>query len=141
MAARRVTDNPNMEGGGYATAGAYGRVLAMHLQGGTCNGQQVLSQAAVDRMREDRVRAWGAVIDPVQFGGFDGYGLGWWRDSTRPGLVFDPGSFGAMPWIDQERGYAVVLLLEDEAVTAFSALERLLPLVDAAIADAVVVEE
>ena len=36
------TDNPHIGGGAYTTTGDYGKLLSMHLNGGKCNGQQVL---------------------------------------------------------------------------------------------------
>ncbi len=131
------TDNPNMEGGGYSTAGAYGRVLLMHLRGGECPGGTVLSEASVARMQEDRLASWGG---SVEVGSFDGYGMGWWLDSAEPGLTFDPGSFGAMPWMDTNRGYAVMIMLEGEASLGFEAMTRLRPLLETAMDESTLIE-
>ena len=51
----QATENPNMEGGAYVTPGDYAKLLLMHLRGGRCGDEQVLSQAALDRMHADRI--------------------------------------------------------------------------------------
>ncbi len=108
-----ITNNPNLEGGAYATAGDYGQILLMHLRKGVCSGGRVLSEAAVARMQEDRIgKAYGgSTPDPTM----PGYGLGWWVSRTEPGYVADPGAYGAMPWLDVRRGYGVMLILEADA--------------------------
>ena len=54
-ASLQPTQNPNMEGGVYIAPGDYAELLLMHLRGGRCDGGQVLSQAALDRLHTDRV--------------------------------------------------------------------------------------
>ena len=44
-----------MEGGAYLTTGDYAELLLMHLRGGMCGDEQVLSQDALDRMHADRI--------------------------------------------------------------------------------------
>lgn len=135
------SDNPNIEGGAYTSAGDYGRLLLMHLRGGQCPGGRVLSESAVERMREDRVAEWGgsASLGPYEYS-LTGYGLGWWIDRDVPGFVNDPGIFGATPWLDEARGYAGMILVEDRVELAEVFLERLIPLaaeaVDTALEDA-----
>jgi CubicO group peptidase (beta-lactamase class C family) len=123
------TENPNMEGGAYATIGDYGKLLLMHLRGGRCDDRRVLSEAAVRRMHEDRILAYGGVTGNA----FEGYGLGWWVDRDNPSLTVDPGAFGAFPWVDADRSYAGFFAVE--ATTAYGAelFLRTLPLVTAAI--------
>ena len=102
------TDNPNMEGGAYASIGDYGKLLQMHLRGGLCGNHRVLSEAAVERMHQDRIVSYGGETGSP----FEGYGMGWWVDRGTPGLTADPGAYGAFPWIDEERGYAGFFALE-----------------------------
>lgn len=102
------TDNPNMEGGAYASIGDYGKLLQMHLRGGLCGDHRVLSEAAVRRLHEDRIAGYGGETGSP----FEGYGMGWWVDRNTPGLTSDPGAYGAFPWIDEERGYAGFFALE-----------------------------
>ncbi|MFM7064094.1 MAG: serine hydrolase domain-containing protein [Actinomycetes bacterium] len=104
------TQNPNMEGGAYTTARDYAQLLLMQLRGGRCGDTRVLSQGAVERMQRDRI---GPAYDGTT-GDTDqaGYGLGWWVDRDQAGFVEDAGAYGAVPWIDNERGYAAYLVVE-----------------------------
>ncbi|HEX6048769.1 MAG TPA: hypothetical protein VFZ21_05865, partial [Gemmatimonadaceae bacterium] len=123
-----VTDNPNIEGGGYITAEDYGMILLMHLRGGVCGGNRVLSDAAVARMQQDRI---GAV-----YGGstkralLQGYGLGWWTDRTQPGVVVDIGLYGATPWLDVPRGYGAMILIEGNSAMGARLWLRTKPILD-----------
>ncbi len=54
-----MTDNPNIEGGGYANVSDYGKLLLMHLRCGLCGEERVLSEDAVARMQEDRLAEYG----------------------------------------------------------------------------------
>lgn len=124
----RPTDNPNIEGGGYATAVDYGRILLMYLRDGRCDGTQVLSPDAVARMREDRIAQVysGSTGLPM----FEGYGLGWWIDRARPGQEASPGFYGSMPWVDYARGYGVFIALESDGVHRDQLWARVFPVLD-----------
>jgi CubicO group peptidase (beta-lactamase class C family) len=102
------TDNPNMEGGAYATTGDYARLLLMHLRDGVCGDTRVLSPEALDRMHADRLaEAYaGDARGPAR-----GYGMGWWvqRDTGR---IDDPGAYGSYPWLDLDDGYGAYLVVE-----------------------------
>ncbi len=124
------TDNPNMEGGGYATAGAYGSLLLMHLREGQCPAGTVLQPESVARMRTDRVARWG--IPSGEESGLDGYGLGWWTMSEHPDVALSPGAFGAVPWIDVGRGYGAMIIFEADTQFSMLAFRRLRPVLEAA---------
>jgi CubicO group peptidase (beta-lactamase class C family) len=118
------TDNPNIEGGAYTTAHDYGRILEIQLRDGRCGDTRVLSAEGVERMQRDR-------IGPVYSGdsgllGFQGYGLGWFVDRNQA-RVADPGAFGAMPWVDLDRGYGVMIILERRYTDGMRAYEAVLP--------------
>jgi CubicO group peptidase (beta-lactamase class C family) len=123
------TDNPNMEGGAYSDIDDYGKLLLMHLRGGVCDGGRVLSEEAVRRMRADRLAEWGGGTGA----GFEGYGFGWWVDREDPALAIDPGAYGAVPWIDERRGYAAFLALEATDAVGLQLFARVLSLANAAI--------
>jgi len=107
------TENPNIEGGAYVTTGDYGELLLMHLRGGTCGDEQVLSQASLDTMHSDRI---GEVYDGDGWSEDTGYGMGWWVDrETR--RISDGGAFGTVPWLDLDDGYGAYLVIEDESET------------------------
>ncbi|MEQ9323139.1 MAG: serine hydrolase domain-containing protein [Polyangiaceae bacterium] len=107
------TDNPNIEGGMYSTIEDYAQLLVMHLRGGICGDDRVLSEESVTRMQQDRIaEAYDgtATLDPTM----PGYGLGWWM--TRPNTTLsDTGAYGASPWMDVERRYAAMFLMEGKA--------------------------
>jgi CubicO group peptidase (beta-lactamase class C family) len=123
------TLNPNLEGGGYASIGDYAKLLLMHLRGGLCDDERVLSEAAVQRLHADRIGpAYGSTTGR---GAFSGYGLGWWID-PESGLIADPGAYGAFPWIDEERGYAGFLAIEASAGVGEQLFRRvILPVTEA----------
>jgi CubicO group peptidase (beta-lactamase class C family) len=107
------TLNPNIEGGAYITVEDYGKILLLHLRGGLCGDARVLSEGAVRRMREDRI---GAVYGgETGLPGLEGYGLGWWIERADDGVAASPGLYGAIPWIDERRGYGAFIAIEGSA--------------------------
>lgn len=137
-----VTDNPSIEGGLYTTAEDYGKVLLMHLRGGTCGDNRVLSDKAVARMQEDRILekydgtttniagAATATDGGAETGRLDGYGMGWWIDRVHKGVFADPGAYGAFPWLDLPRGYGAFLVIESDAGTGAELWVAVKPLLD-----------
>lgn len=124
------TENPNMEGGAYVTIGDYGELLLLHLRGGLCGENRVLSEAAVAELHADRIAsAYGGSTGS----GFEGYGLGWWIDRDRPGLIFDPGAYGSTAWLDEERGYGAFLVMEVTSDLGAALRVRTLPLIEDAV--------
>jgi CubicO group peptidase (beta-lactamase class C family) len=125
------TENPNVEGGVYTTTGDYGKLLLMHLRGGVCGRNRVLSEDAVQRMRADRIgMVYGGVTgraDPA------GYGMGWWVYRDTDSLVSDGGAYGAFPWIDENRAYGGFLVLEANTALGNALFARVYPIVNAAI--------
>ena len=106
------TENPQIEGGAYSTTGDYAKLLLMHLRGGMCGENQVLSQAALDTMHADRIAA--AYDGTV--GASTGYGMGWWVD-RETGRISDGGAYGSVPWLDLEDGYGAYLVIEADSGT------------------------
>jgi CubicO group peptidase (beta-lactamase class C family) len=103
-----ATHNPNIEAGAYATPRVMAALLLMYLRGGVCgDGQQVLSQQAIDRMVADRI---GMVYDGDAGSGL-GYGLGWWIDRQH-GVAYSLGAYGAVPALDLDKGFGYYLVIE-----------------------------
>jgi len=106
-----ATENPSIEGGASISAPDYAKLLLLHLREGKCGDTQVLSAAAVRTMQTDRISAYGGV--PALAAGmptlFTGYGMGWW---TRADRIADPGAYGAYAFIDTQRGYGALIMLE-----------------------------
>jgi len=105
--------NPNIEAGVHISTGDYGKLLLIHLRGGACGDNQVLSQASLDTMYADRIAA---AYDGNASGPTVGYGMGWWidRDTER---ISDGGAWGALPWLDLDDGYGAYIVLEDDTQT------------------------
>ena len=97
--------NPSVEGGAITNLADYAKLLQIHLNGGYCGDARVLSEASLASMRIDR----GGVVpnDPTP------YGLGWWISSDNPGVYHDPGAFGAISFIDVERGIGGYVAIDD----------------------------
>ncbi|MEM9200960.1 MAG: serine hydrolase domain-containing protein [Actinomycetota bacterium] len=127
-----ASENPNIEGGGYSNVTDYAQLLLMHLRGGACGDNQIVSPDALARMHGDRIaEVYGgdAASDPGT-----GYGMGWWID-RETGYISDAGAFGSLPWLDLEDGYGAFLLTESSSGLTSPLGLVLQPIVDAAIAE------
>jgi CubicO group peptidase (beta-lactamase class C family) len=124
------TQNPSIEAGVYTNAEDYGKLLLMHLRGGTCDGTRILSEGSVKAMQKDRIASYGGSTEQQMrtiLAGADaavltdaldlsGYGMGWWVDRTHPGVFYDPGAFGSASWLDVSRGYGGFIAIEGNVV-------------------------
>jgi len=122
------TQNPSVEGGAYTDVRSYGEILLMHLRGGVCPNGRVLSEASVARMQQDRI----GTVYGGSTGDSDmpGYGLGWWVSRDEPGVVADAGAFGALPFLDTERGYGVMVIVESTNDATSGLRAKLQPIVE-----------
>jgi len=123
------TQNPSIEGGAYLTAQDYGKLLGMHLRGGTCGSKRVLSKEAVARMQKDRVGGDDGYGPGTGNAGLPGYGLGWWVNDAQ-GYVASPGAYGAYPLIDQKRRYALFLVIESTTAVGSAIALKAKPTLD-----------
>lgn len=122
-----TTENFSIEGGAYVTADDYAELLLMHLRGGRCGENRVLSEDAVSRMQQDRIQE---VYGGSTGSDLEGYGLGWWIDRDLEGVVADPGAYGAFPYLDTERGFGIFIALESESGTGAELALELQPILD-----------
>ena len=99
------TSNPNIEGGAITNLADYAKLLQVHLNGGFCGDNRVLSEEAIASMQVDR----GGVVatNPKP------YGMGWWISADNPGVLTDPGAFGAVSFIDVNRGIGGYMAIDD----------------------------
>lgn len=107
------SENPSIEGGAHIDVDDYAKLLLMHLRGGSCDGNQVLSQESLDTMHADRI---GEVYGGNSAGPNSGYGMGWWVD-RETGRISDEGAWGSVPWLDLDDGYGAYVVVEDQSAT------------------------
>lgn len=123
-----ATKNPNIEGGAYITSGDYGKILLMHLRGGLCGKERVLSEAAVARMQEDRIaKAYDGSTGRAEL---EGYGMGWWVERGGGEVRVDPGLYGATAWLDNKLGYAAFIVIEADEDTGERLYTAARPLIE-----------
>ncbi len=122
------TANPNIEGGGYTTTGDYGNLLLMHLRGGLCGENRVLSTESLVRMQSDRIGpTYGGSTDDGQ-----GYGMGWFVNRAA-GRITDGGLYGTQPWLVPSEGYGAYLVLEASNTHGNALAGQLYGMVDVAV--------
>ena len=115
------TGNPRPAGDARSSADEYAVFLQMLLQGGTLNGQRILSEASVAEMHKDQTGD--ARIEYTIYEKHRGldqslalarYGVGMWRERFDQATgelqeVSSQGALGFTPWIDVERRLGAVL--------------------------------
>jgi CubicO group peptidase (beta-lactamase class C family) len=125
-----LVPNPIIGGGAVATLGDYAKLLQMHLERGSYGGQRVLSPGAVIEMQKDQT--FGVPIAYTPHPDSRRYGLGIWRDIVSgPAAVqlSSQGLFGFSPWLDNDRGYFGVFLVEDNYVDVYVLVAQIQALV------------
>lgn len=118
-------ENAHVEGGAITNLQDYAKILLMHLRGGRCGDTQVISPESVAFMQENRAAILGA-----------NYGMGWWLipgDAQHTTIVYDPGAFGAISWLDMERDVGGYVAIDDYSRTDPGAvyalvLDQIIPL-------------
>ncbi len=112
-------ENPQVAGGASSTARDYAAFLTMLLSKGVYDGKRVLSEDSVrELVRDTRGSAKLSVATPARMAASSGYGVGCWverKDKDGATLAASsPGAFGFRPWVDFERNYACVWMIEDK---------------------------
>jgi hypothetical protein len=100
--------------------------MRMHLDLGSFNGMEVLSAGSVIEMQKDQT--FGVRIAYTPHPDARRYGLGIWRDIVDgPTAVqlSSQGLFGFSPWVDNERGYFGVFLVEDYFLNVYSLVAQI----------------
>jgi CubicO group peptidase (beta-lactamase class C family) len=129
--------NPSLHQLAIATVKDILRLATLQLHDGACGDTQVLSESAVQRMREDVGSALGSQEDG-SFPGF-GNGMGWWMrpttDGSAPTFFRSIGAYASIIWFDTEREYAGAIMMADytrlntvEAITMVN--EELIPMIE-----------
>ncbi|MFK7960143.1 MAG: serine hydrolase domain-containing protein [Phycisphaerales bacterium] len=110
-------ENPQVGGGATSTLDDYGSLLRCMVRGGRAeDGSIVLTPEAVAAMLSDQSGSPEVFFSP--YPGLSDYGIGVWREQEspvdgRPVLVSSAGARGTVPWIDFERGFFAVLMVDD----------------------------
>ena len=106
----------------------YGKLLQVHLNGGYCGETQVLTEASLASMRQDRGSL---TFNPTP------YGMGWWISSDEPGIYTDGGAFGAVSFLDLNTGIGGFIAIDDYTQRAAgqgsAILRTALPLIQEAV--------
>ncbi|MGB1141846.1 MAG: serine hydrolase domain-containing protein [Halioglobus sp.] len=125
--------NAHVEGGAISNMQDYGKLLLLHLRDGMCGDTQVLSAESLAYMRVNRAGELGT-----------DYGMGWWINPGQDGeatIYYDPGAFGAISWMDLDRGIGGYVGIDDYSRTEPGAvydfvLQTVIPLQQQAVDDA-----
>lgn len=128
-----ASDNPEIGGGAYTTVSDYSKVLLMHLHGGRCGQQSVLSVEMVERMQEELVPE-GLALPSWTAG--TNYGMGWFRHKDDPSMLVDPGAWGAKAILQPDEGWGAILIIEGNLTFGSYMYNELVPLIRAAVLDA-----
>jgi CubicO group peptidase (beta-lactamase class C family) len=122
----------NPSGGAVSTAEEYMKFLAMLLNKGKVGDKQVLSEEAVEQMKQVQTKSVKISYAPKATEGF-GYTFGSWAMKEKDGkasILTSPGLFGTWPMIDFCRGYAYIVfvknLLGEERADGHIALKKVI---------------
>jgi CubicO group peptidase (beta-lactamase class C family) len=105
----------NPSGGAQSTADDYMKFLVMLMNKGKYNGQQILSEKAVQQMMQVQTKPAQIKYAPRSAEGFN-YALGSWVLEEKNGTatcLASPGLFGTWPMIDFCRGYAYLFFVKN----------------------------
>jgi CubicO group peptidase (beta-lactamase class C family) len=122
----------NPSGGAVSTAEEYMKFLGMLLNKGKYGGKQILSEEAVETLKQVQTTSVKIAYAPKAAEGF-GYALGSWVVEEKDGkatALASPGLFGTWPMVDFCRGYAYIVfvknLLGEERADAHIALKKVI---------------
>ena len=130
--------NPRIAGGAASNVTDYATLLAMVRAGGTYNGTQVLSAAAITTLTANEIQGLPNIYNPFppdSAGDYPGYGLGVFISTPAlyqpsPGPEYsDPGLYGVTPWFDNGVNYGAVLLINQDTSTGLDMWNTARPLI------------
>ena len=133
--------NPLVAGGLLATADEVAAALQLVLRGGELGGAQLLSAPQLDRLFVDAFPEATIGYSPLaELGAPYRYGFASWllcAPSAAPcPVIASPGAFGFTPWLDRDRGYAAILVMDageaGAAAWAFPRAEEMRAAIEAA---------
>jgi CubicO group peptidase (beta-lactamase class C family) len=122
----------NPSGGAVSSADDYMKFLVMLLNKGKAGGKQILSEEAVETLKQVQTTSVKIAYAPKAAQGF-GYALGSWVAEEKDGkatALASPGLFGTWPMVDFCRGYAYIVfvknLLGEEKADAHIGLKKVI---------------
>lgn len=133
-----LVSNPRIAGGAMSNVTDYATILGMVQGGGTFNGKQVLSAAAINALKTNQIEGLPTAFTPFSSSAaasYPGYGLGLFISAPAlyqpsPGPEFsDPGLFGATPWFDNGLNYGAVILIKQDTQTGLDMWNAARPLI------------
>lgn len=118
-----TTTNPRIAGGVSSDVGDYSRILQTFIANGVYNNTRIISSRSYFEMITDQKRDLPIASTPVNNNDLPGYSYGWWHSSasylqSQPtpnsaGPEFsDQGAFGCTPFIDLDRNYTAIILIQ-----------------------------
>lgn len=131
--------NPRIAGGASSDVYDYNRLLQMILNQGTQDGIRILSRPTVQMMAVSQISGLPRLRSPGEDDLLLGYSFGFWISdpSLHPGSLgpelSDQGAFGCTPWVDLDRDYSAVLLIQDRTRTGTEIWNSLRPIIIAAL--------
>jgi CubicO group peptidase (beta-lactamase class C family) len=122
----------NPSGGAVSSTEDYMKFLMMLLNKGKAGGKQILSEEAVETLKQLQTKSMKIAYAPKSAEGF-GYALGSWAVEEKDGkatALASPGLFGTWPMVDFCRGYAYIVfvknLLGEERADAHMGLKKVI---------------
>jgi CubicO group peptidase (beta-lactamase class C family) len=128
--------NPRIGGGAVADAADMLKLQQLFLDGGKSGPAQLLAPERAESVKQDQIGNRRVAYSPMPAdSALRGYSFGWWiRDlaqalPSRGPELGAPGANGSVPWIDFDKGYAAVLLLDADRETGLRLWSALRPLI------------
>lgn len=127
--------NPPAGGGATANAVDYLAFMRVVMDHGRYQGTQFLPPALGDLPFQNQIEGVPITLPPIALK-FTAYSFGWYTtDPARVGAgssgpeLSDPGLFGTVPWVDEDKNYAAVLLIKSSVQTGVVLWDELRPMV------------
>lgn len=132
--------NPRLAGGAVSSARDYLKIQQLILDRGRAHGESLLPAALAEAMTQDQVSGLPVDFTPIpENAGLHGYSFGWWISDdglpapSRGPEISDPGVLGTVPWMDFDKDYAAIILIEADGDAGLRLLNALRPLIVAQI--------
>jgi len=134
--------NPHPGGGAISSMQDMAKLLLLHIRGGLCGDNRVLSHEAVQATQVNRIEGLTNPVYPDR-----SYGMGWWgRDDLPSSVLYDSGAYGSVAWIDTRKMVGGFVAIDDyshgSAVAAWNlVLGEIIPMVGEIVDEARMVVE